>query len=184
MNLKKIFIVFCKVSLFTLGGGLAMLPWLQKEIVEKEKWLSPEQFLDSISLAQVMPGVMIVNFAVAAGYRMRGACGAVAAAFGTVIPPFLAIIAVISFIFRIFDSVLLEKFFRAARPAVVALMLVPVLSLAKAAGLNRITMIIPAIVVAAIVAFKIHPGWVILAGGITALSISFVRGPKGKGRVF
>jgi chromate transporter len=161
---RSLFIVFSKVSFFTLGGGLAMLPLLQAEIVEKKKWMSEEEFIDIVGISQSLPGVIIVNFATFAGYKILRARGAMIAAIGTVVPPFIAIIIAVKLVFSYMGNPIFEKFFQGCRPAVVALMVIPVFSLWKSAQIRGKTIFIPVIAIVFLVFLKIHPAYIVLAG--------------------
>lgn len=167
-----LFFIFCRVSLFTLGGGLAMLPLIEKEITEGRKWLDKEEFLDVVGISQSMPGVMILNVATTVGYKIAGVKGAIWAAFGTVVPPFLSIVCVAWFFLKIKDSSVVTKIFAGIRPAVIALVAIPVVNLSKAAGINRVTFLIPIIVVLLLVVLNLNPVDVILIGiGINVLRV-------------
>ena len=93
VSLWQLFLVFVKIGAFTIGGGYAMIPLIQKEL-EKRGWLSSEELPDIIALAQSAPGVMAVNMSIFAGYKMRGIRGSVVATLGTVLPSFTIILLI------------------------------------------------------------------------------------------
>ena len=85
-ELWKLFIVFCRIGGFTFGGGYAMLPIIQKEVVEKNKWATDEEVIDYYAIGQCTPGIIAVNTATFIGYKLRGIPGAIAATAGMVFP--------------------------------------------------------------------------------------------------
>ena len=94
----KLFLTFLKIGAFTFGGGWAMISIIEKEIVDKHKWLGREEFLDQLAVAQSLPGILAVNISVAVGDRLRGMKGSVCAALGTILPSFLIILVIAVFL--------------------------------------------------------------------------------------
>lgn len=125
----KLFWTFCKIGTFTLGGGYAMLPLIQHEVVDTQHWLSEEEYLNMIALAQAAPGVIAVNSAIFIGYRLDGWRGLIGAVLGAVLPSFV-IILLIAMVFRgIRENATVEAVMRGVRPAVVALLFVAVIKM-------------------------------------------------------
>ena len=93
VSLWQLFWSFFKIGTFTLGGGYAMIPLMEKELVDRHRWLTGEEFLDIIALSQTMPGIFAANMAVHIGWRMRGFPGAVIALLGNILVPILIILA-------------------------------------------------------------------------------------------
>ena len=141
----KIFWSFFKVGAFTFGGGWAMISIIEKEVVHKHHWVERDEFLDLLAIAQAMPGILAVNIAVVVGDRLRGVKGSLCAALGSIIPSFLMILAIAIFLTpeTIKNNETLNAMFKGIRPAVVALILAPLVTSAKVAKLNRITIFIP-----------------------------------------
>ena len=141
----QLFLTFCKIGAFTFGGGWAMISIIQREIVEKHKWIELEDFLDLLAVAQSMPGILAVNISVVVGDRLKGLKGSICAAIGTILPSFLMILAIAIFLTpeTIKSNPVVSRIFKGIRPAVVALIIAPVLTTAKAAGNNWKTIIIP-----------------------------------------
>ena len=141
----QLFLTFCKIGAFTFGGGWAMISIIQREIVEKHKWIPIDEFLDLLAVAQSMPGILAVNISVVVGDRLRGVKGSVCAAAGTILPSFLMILAIAIFLTpeTIKNNDVVSRIFKGIRPAVVALIVSPVLTTARAAGINWKTVIIP-----------------------------------------
>ena len=144
-SLIQLFVTFFKIGAFTFGGGWAMISIIEKEIVDKHKWIDREDFLDLLAVAQSLPGILAVNIAVSVGDKVRGVKGSMAAAAGTILPSFLMILAIAIFLTpeTIKNNETLTAIFRGIRPAVVALIVAPVISSARSARLNRITIWIP-----------------------------------------
>jgi chromate transporter len=122
-----------------------MISIIQREIVEKHKWIALDDFLDLLAVAQSMPGILAVNISVVVGDRLKGVKGSVCAAIGTILPSFLMILAIAIFLTpdTIKNNAVVSRIFKGIRPAVVALIVAPVLTTARAAGINWKTVIIP-----------------------------------------
>ena len=137
------FSTFFKIGMFTLGGGYAMIPIIEEEVVNKHQWVSKEDMLDLIAIAQSCPGVFAINISIFIGYKLRKTRGALVTALGTALPSFLIILAIAIFFHQFEDNKVVAAMFRGIRPAVVALIAVPTFNLAKSAHLNRYTLWIP-----------------------------------------
>lgn len=167
----KLFITFFKIGAFTFGGGWAMISIIEKEIVDKHGWLEREDFLDLLAVAQSLPGILAVNISVAVGDKLRGTRGSMAAALGTILPSFLIILAIAIFLTPdlIKSNPVVSKVFMGIRPAVVALIIAPVITSAKAAKLTWKTVLIP-VAVALLIWSKLpyvsNPILYIILGGI------------------
>lgn len=130
-SLGTIFGSFFKIGLFTFGGGYAMIPLIERELITKRKWIEAKDFLDLLTLAQSVPGPIAVNTSVFVGYKVRGLRGAAAALLGTVLPSLVIILVIAAFFADIRHNPVVEAAFKGMRPAVVALILWPVLSLSR-----------------------------------------------------
>ena len=141
----QLFLTFCKIGAFTFGGGWAMISIIQREIVERHHWIELDEFLDLLAVAQSMPGILAVNISVVVGDHLKGIKGSICAAIGTILPSFLMILAIAIFLTpdTIKNNAIVSRIFKGIRPAVVALIIAPVLTTAKAAGINWKTVIIP-----------------------------------------
>ena len=127
------FKTFFKIGIFTLGGGYAMIPIIESEVVEKKQWLTKEDFVDTVAIAQSSPGVFAINLSVFIGYKMKKVKGAIVTALGTALPSFLIILLIAMFFRHAQDNRVVEAMFRGIRPAVVALIAVPTFNMAKSA---------------------------------------------------
>ena len=174
-SLFKLFATFFRIGVFTFGGGYAMIPLIEKDIVERNRWVGREDFVDLLAVAQSAPGIFAVNMAVFIGYKLRGTRGAVAAAMGCVLPSVI-IILLIALFFRQFRHLpVVNNVFMGLRPAVVALIAVPVFSVAKSAKIGWSTVWIPVLSALLIVAFGVSPVYVIAVAAFAG----FVWGKMG-----
>ncbi|MDR1226942.1 MAG: chromate transporter [Prevotellaceae bacterium] len=164
-----IFYAFLKIGAFTLGGGYAMVPLIEREVVDSKKWISRHEFIDLLAIAQAVPGVLAVNMAVFAGYKVRGVKGSVVAALGATLPSFVIILAIAIFFTGFKDNPVVERIFKGIRPAVVALIAVPVITTAKAAGITYKTVVIPIVVALLIWLLSVSPVYVVAAAAAGGL---------------
>ena len=177
-SLFKLFTTFFRIGLFTFGGGYAMIPLIEHDVVDRNAWLRKDEFIDLLAVAQSAPGVFAVNMSVFVGYRMRGVAGALSAAFGCVMPS-VAIILLIALFFRRFRHIeVVNNIFMGIRPVVVALIAVPVFNVARSARLGWSTVWIPVWSALLIVAFGVSPVYVIIVAGIAG----FVWGRIGRNK--
>ena len=156
---------FFKIGIFTLGGGYAMIPLIEEEVVNRHKWVSKDEMLDLIAIAQSCPGVFAINIAIFIGYKLNKVRGALAASFGTALPSFLIILAIAMFFQQFKDNAVVAAMFKGIRPAVVALIAVPTFNLAKQAKLNKFTLWIPVVSALLIWLMGVSPIWIIIAAG-------------------
>ena len=124
------FKTFVKIGAFTLGGGYAMIPLIEAEVVEKRGWVSKDEFVDMLAIAQSCPGVFAINISVFIGYKMRKTAGALCTALGTALPSFLIILAIAMCFRHFIDIPWVSAMFMGIRPAVVALIAVPTFNMA------------------------------------------------------
>lgn len=171
--LWPLFITFFKIGGFTFGGGWAMISIIKREIVEKHGWIEESEFLDLLALAQSMPGILAVNISVVVGDKLRELRGALAAAFGTILPCFLIILLIAVFLTPdlITGNPVVSAIFKGIRPAVVALIVAPVFTSAKAAGIRWSTAWIPAVV-----ALLIWSKWPVISNPIIYICMGALVG--------
>ena len=154
----KLFLTFFKIGAFTFGGGWAMISIIEREIVDRHKWIEKEDFLDLLAVSQALPGILAVNIATSVGDRLKGMKGSIVATLGTILPSFVLILLIAIFLTpdMIKNNRVISSIFMGIRPAVVALIVAPVITSAKAAKLNLKTFWIP---VAVAVLISIDIGW-------------------------
>ena len=143
------FKTFFKIGIFTLGGGYAMIPLIEEEVVNKKQWVSKDEMLDLIAIAQSCPGVFAINIATFIGYKLNKTRGAIAIFFSA---------------FK--ENRIIAAMFRGIRPAVVALIAVPTFNLGKRAQLNRYTIWIPIVCALAIWALGVSPIYIIMIAAV------------------
>lgn len=163
---SELFLTFAKIGGFTLGGGYAMVPVMEKEIVDNKQWLTKEEFMDILVVAQSTPGLFAIDMASHIGYKFKGVLGGIVSALAVAVPSIVAIL-IIAMFFRTFkDNPYVEKFFMGVRPCVVALILAPCFTMAKSAKLNRYNFWIPIVCAILIAVFGVSPIWCIIAAGV------------------
>ncbi|MCI6119749.1 MAG: chromate transporter [Prevotella sp.] len=160
------FKTFFKIGIFTLGGGYAMIPIIEAEVVEKKKWLTKEDFIDTVAIAQSSPGVFAINLSVFIGYKMKRVKGALVTALGTALPSFLIILLIAMFFRHAQDNPVVAAMFRGIRPAVVALIAVPTFNMAKSANIGWSNCWIPIASALAIWALGVSPIIIIILAAI------------------
>ncbi|WP_285822027.1 chromate transporter [Xylanibacter muris] len=160
------FKTFFKIGLFTLGGGYAMIPIIESEIVDKRKWVTKEDFIDILAISQSCPGVFAINISTFIGYKLRKTRGAICATIGTALPSFIIILLIAMFFRQFQDNKAVAAMFRGIRPAVVALIAVPTFNLAKSAKIGLANCWIPIMSALAIWAFGVSPILIILLAAI------------------
>ena len=123
----KLFYTFAKIGMFTIGGGYAMIPLIEREIVKK-KWMSKEEFMEMFALTQSLPGVFAVNISIFVGYKLHKVIGSLVCALATILPSFVIMMLIAMFFARFQDNEVMIRIFNGIRPAVVALILFPCIS--------------------------------------------------------
>ena len=144
------FKTFFKIGIFTLGGGYAMIPLIEEEVVNKKQWVTKDEMLDLIAIAQSCPGVFAINIATFIGYKLRKTRGAIATTIGTALPSFLIILLIAIFFHQFEDNKVVAAMFRGI----------------KRAELNKWTLWIPIVSALAIWLLGVSPIWVIIAAGV------------------
>ncbi len=160
------FRTFFKIGAVTFGGGYAMIPIIETEVVDKHQWVNKEELLDLIAIAQSTPGVFAVNISTFIGYKLRGTKGAICATMGAALPSFLIILLIAIFFHQFQDNKVIASIFNGIRPAVVALIAVPTFNLAKSARITLSNCWIPIACALAIYPIGVSPILIIIAAGV------------------
>ena len=185
----QLFLTYLKIGTFTLGGGYAMLPLIQREIVERKHWISEEEFVNMIALAQAAPGLIAVNSAIFIGWRCGGWKGVLGAVLGAVLPSFVIILTIAMIFSEWKNYPAVEAIFKGVRPAVVALIVAPLVGMAKREILskkaaknsepqtiNNAWFLLVSLVAALLIwLVGVNPVWVILATIILALIVLRIK---------
>ena len=169
----QLFWTFFKMGPVTFGGGYAMIPLIEKEVVEKRKWLKSEEVTDVFALSQTVPGAVAINSATFIGKRIGGIKGAIAAMLGISLPTFFIVLALGILYFFFQDNPKVEAAFLAIRASVVALIAYAAIKTGKTAITDKSTLGI--MIVGVPLLFVIHPIFVILLGALTGIVCRFVK---------
>lgn len=167
--LIELFITFFKISTFALGGGPSMLPLIETDVVYNKNWISKEDFVNMVALTQSVPGPIAVDVSVFVGYKVAGIPGSIAAVFGSVLSAFIVLLLIAMYFVNINKNPNVEAIFKGIRPAVVALLAVPVLSMGHTSKINKKTIIIPIITVVLVSFFNINAVYLIIASALGGL---------------
>ena len=154
-----------------------MIPLIQREVIDKNKWIDKQDFLDMLVLAQSTPGPIAVNTAVFVGYKTAGVAGAVMATLGTILPSFIVILLLALFFVEVRENRYVDAAFRAMRPAVVALIVAPLMGLVK--GMRWHLMGVSAAVAVAVWYLGVSPAYFIGIALVSGVVIAVVNGRKG-----
>ena len=164
--LLKFFITCNKIGAFTLGGGYAMIPIMEREFVDKNHWMNRQEFMDIMVVAQTTPGIFSIDMASHIGYKLKGVWGGIVGAMGIALPSIVVITLIAVFFQNFKDNIYVNKFFCGVRPAVVALIAAPCFKMAKTADITWSSSWIPVVSCLLIWLLGVSPIWVILAAGI------------------
>ena len=167
----QLFLTYLKIGTFTIGGGYAMLPLIQREVVERKGWIDEEEFLNMIALAQAAPGLIAVNSAIFIGWRVGGWKGVCGAVLGAVLPSFIIILAIAMIFSEWKELPAVEAVFKGVRPAVVALIAAPLVKMAKSAKITWTTALIPIAAALLIWLGHVNPVWIITATILLTIAV-------------
>lgn len=185
----QLFLTYFKIGTFTLGGGYAMLPLIQREIVERKHWINEEEFVNMIALAQAAPGLIAVNSAIFIGWRCGGWKGVLGAVLGAILPSFVIILTIAMIFSEWKNYPAVEAIFKGIRPAVVALIVAPLVGMAKREivskkaaknsepqTINNAWFLLVSLVAALLIwLVGVNPVWVILATIILTLIVLRIK---------
>ncbi len=167
---------FFKIGLFTFGGGYAMVPIIQREVIDHRGWVDRDEFVELLTLAQSAPGPIALNTSVFVGYKMRGYAGALAALLGVVVPAFTVILLVAIYFAQFRENVYVNAAFKGMRPAVVALIVSPIVSLAR--GMGAWKYVLAAVVALFVWWSGVSPIWLIIVAAVVGIAIELYYSRK------
>lgn len=170
-KLLDLFLIFLKLGTFTFGGGFAMIPLIEKEIVHKKKWADAQEIIDVFAVAQSIPGAIAINSATFIGYKIAGRKGAVVATIGVILPSVFIITLIASVFSRFQDNEIVQAAFMGIRSCVVALILSATISMAKKVVIDKLTLILVILTIVSILALNVHPILAIIFGAMVGLII-------------
>src|SRR4030066_106748 len=165
--MKKIwilFLTFFKIGSFTFGGGFAMIPLIERELVDNTQWASQDEMVDILSISQAFPGAVAVNTAVLIGRKLGGYTGAFFALIGVILPSFLIILIVARLFIYISNNSIVMAALKAVSSAVVALLIFAVVRIWKAGIKDKISPIITIAALLLLIGIRIHPIYVVIMG--------------------
>ena len=161
MKYLILFLTFAKIGMFTIGGGYAMIPLIEREIVNK-KWMTKDDFMEMFALTQSLPGVFAVNISIFVGYKLHKVKGSLVCALATILPSFVIMMLIAMFFAHFQDNQTMIRIFNGIRPAVVALIVFPCISAARALKLKYRQLVLPATLL--IWQCGLSPVYIVLAG--------------------
>lgn len=171
-TLIDMFITFFKIGAFTFGGGYAMIPLIEREVVDKNHWIDKDEFIDIIAISQSFPGALAINSCTFIGYKINGVLGAILGLLGVALPSFIIII-IIAMAFSKFRSLyVIELIFKGINAAVPLLILVSVNSLAKVLDKTAVNIIIVIVTVILSVFMNVNPVYLILIAALYGIYIN------------
>lgn len=176
--LLKMFITFFKIGLFTFGGGYAMIPLMEKEVVENKNWVEKDKFTDTVSLTQTIPGAVAINLSILVGYNIWGVGGAVISTIGVSLPSFIIILIIAFTLTKTAGLSVLQSAFEGIRPAIAALIVYAAISLSKSVKWSIALVLLTAGAFVAIGVFKINPIYIIVVAFILGSLYSMSQGRK------
>ncbi|MDO5523828.1 MAG: chromate transporter [Bacteroidia bacterium] len=165
----ELFLVFFKIGAFTFGGGYAMIPLIRNEVVNKRGWLDDDEFMDSLAIAQSLPGPLALNTALFVGNKRLGFKGSLFSGLGVILPSFVVILLIAMIFVQFKDNPVVERIFKGIRPAVVALIAAPLVILGKAANVTWKNFWIPVSVALLVWLLGVSPIYIV--AGAIALGI-------------
>lgn len=165
-GMKEAFLTFFKIGIVTFGGGYAMIPMIEEEVVNKHHWTDKEELLDLIAIAQSCPGVFAINISTFIGYKLNKKTGALCTTLGAALPSFIIILLIAMFFHQFADNKVIAAMFRGIRPAVVALIAAPTFRLAKTANISLTNCWIPIACALAIWALGVSPILIIVVAAV------------------
>ena len=175
----SLFIEFFKIGLFTIGGGVAMIPVIEDQAVNKKKWLTSDEMLECIALGQSLPGVIAINTSTYVGYKKAGFLGAIFATLGVILPSFLIIILLAGVVLKIDDIKFVKGMFAGIKACVTGLVLVVTFNLAKRILSDRFSQLIALLGFVSVVFFEVNAILVVVMAGVGG-ALYFARGQKKK----
>ncbi len=174
-TLLEMFLIFARIGGFTFGGGYAMLPMLQREVVENKKWATQEELLDYYAIGQCTPGIIAVNVATFVGYKKKGFLGAVFSTLGVITPSVIIVGIITMFISNFQDLTVVQYAFSGIRAAVVALIASSVIKLFKKSVIDGVTGLIFIAITLLSFFTDISPIIFIVISGVIGLCYKLIR---------
>lgn len=167
-----LFLTFFKIGAFTLGGGFAMLPLIEREVVENKNWIEEEEMIDVVALSQSIPGGIAINASTIVGYKVGGFLGSLSAIVGVALPSFISITLIAMVLTQIGDLSIVEAAFKGVRATVVALIGIAAYSFGKTVLKDYGTLVVFVLALGLLIWGKISAIWVIVLGAFMGYGIN------------
>ncbi|WP_319371859.1 chromate transporter [uncultured Ilyobacter sp.] len=171
MILWEIFWSFFKIGAVTFGGGYAMIPLIEKEMITNKKWIDEEELLEIIAIAQMTPGVIAINTATFVGRKAGGIKGALIASVAVVLPSLFVISVIVTFLSGSFDTILVQKFLTGVRGGLLALMAHSLLRLFRSGANNIVGIALLAVTLITLIFSILSPINLIIFGSVTGIML-------------
>lgn len=176
ISLWELFFTFAKIGAMTFGGGYAMLPIIQRELVEKKHWITETQLIDFFAISQVTPGIIAVNVASLCGYKGRGIAGATAATIGVVVPSVIIITLVAAFFQAFTNHPLVERVFAALRIGICVLIINALIPIFKKAVIDTFSIILVILSAIAFGVFLVSPVYIVIFCALAGIVYAKIKG--------
>ena len=177
-ELWQLFISFCRIGGFTFGGGYAMLPMLQREVVTKRGWASEDEILDYFAIGQCTPGIIFVNTATFVGYRRKGVLGAIAATLGAIFPSLIIVMTIAAVLNNFAELPIVQHAFGAIRVVVGVLIVNSVMGMWKKSVVDKLCAVIAVVAFFLSAILGLSPVWVVLGAALIGVAIPVVKGAR------
>ena len=172
--LIDIFMTFFKIGSVTFGGGYAMIPIIEREVITNKGWVkNEEEIIDVFAVSESIPGAIAINSSTFVGYKIAGKYGAIAAMLGVVLPSFIIITLIAAFFSKFQDNEIVQAAFMGIRSAVVALILMAAIKVAKKAVKDKLSTIITLVTILLILILDIHAIFTVIGGALIGLIVYF-----------
>ncbi|MEI6857860.1 chromate transporter [Psychrilyobacter sp.] len=171
--LKELFISFFKIGLFTFGGGYAMLPLIEKELVEKRKWITEEELLEMFIISQMTPGTIAINASTFIGSKKAGKSGGFVASLGIIFPSLIIITLIYNFLGESFDNPVIHSIFSGIRACIIGLIASSTLKICRKSFISGMSYIIFIIAFILLLIFDINPILLIILGALIGATATF-----------
>lgn len=176
----QLFWSFFKLGLFTIGGGMAMIPLIQGIVVDQKKWMTEEEAVDCIAVSQGLPGVIAINMATFIGQKKKGFLGAVAATAGIILPSFIIIILVVKLLHGLGDNTYVNGALVGIKAAATGLIAFSAYKVGKQVLKNAFSWVLAIVSFGLIAYFSINAVWAILGGIVIGLVYTAVKAKTAK----
>jgi chromate transporter len=175
-ELIDLFYTFFKISTFAVGGGPSMLPMIEQYAVHDKKWITEEEYIDMVALAQSIPGPIAVDTSAYVGYKVAGIAGSISAVIGSTLSAFIALLVVAIYFSNINQNKGVEAVFTGIRPAIVALLAVPAFRMAKSLKISGKTLVIPLVTVVLVSFLNVSAVYIIILSALGGIVYGNVKG--------